>query len=112
MNETIKDPYHPTRAKAQYAFIRVDTYFYNSIYDQYQLPDGFNNSILISIDEFDQSKLGAPQGEVLGDRKPTIINEGHYDSSKEKFNRLKPNEYSNSLREYKFMKQYNPTKPE
>ena len=111
MNETIKDPYHPTRAKAQYAFIRVDTYFYNSIYDQYQLPDGFNNSILISIDEFDQSKLGAPQGEVLGDRKPTIINEGHYDSSKEKFNRLKPNEYSNSLREYKFMKQYNPTKP-
>ena len=110
--EDLKDPYNENRAKVQYAFIRVDTYFYNSIHDQYQLPDGFNNSILISIDEFDQSILGEPKGEVLGDRKPTIVNKGHYNSNKEKYNRLKPNEYSNSLREYKFMKQYNPTKNE
>ena len=110
--EELKDPYNPKRTKVQYAFIRVDTYFYNSIHEQYQLPDGFNNSILISIDEFNQSVLGEPEGEVLGDRKPTIINEGHYNSREDKFNRLKPNEYSNSLREYKFMKQYNPTKKE
>ena len=110
--EDLKDPYNDKRTKVQYAFIRVDTYFYNSIHDQYQLPNGFDNSILISIDEFDQSSLGEPKGEVLGDRKPTIVNKGHYNSNEEKYNRLKPNEYSNSLREYKFMKQYNPTKPE
>ena len=110
--EDLKDPYNEKRTKVQYAFIRVDTYFYNSIHDQYQLPEGFNNSILISIDEFDQSSLGEPKGEVLGDRKPTIVNKGHYNSNEKKYNRLKPNEYSNSLREYKFMKQYNPTIPE
>ena len=110
--DDLKDPYNTNRTKVQYAFIRVDTYFYNSIHEQYQLPDGFNNSILISIDKFNQSKLGEPKGEVLGDRKPTIVNEGHYDSKKERYNRLKPNEYSNSLREYKFMKQYDPTIPE
>ena len=109
--EEYKDPYHPNRAKVQYAFIRVDTYFYNSIHEQYQLPDGFNNSILISIDKFNQA--GVPkEGKVLGDRKPFIVNEGHYDSSKAKLNRLKPNEYSNSLREYEFMKQYDPTDKE
>ena len=108
--EGLEDPYHPNRTKVQYAFIRVDTYFYNSIHEQYQLPDGFDNSILISIDKFNQSKLGEPTGEVLGDIKPKIVNKGHYDSAEKiKFNRLKPNEYSNSLREYKFMKQYDPT---
>ena len=106
------DPYNNKRSKVQYAFIRVDTYFYNSIHEQYQLPDGFDNTILISIDKFNQSGLGEPKGEVLGDRKPTIVNPGHYDSTKERYNRLKPNEYSNSLREYKFMKQYDPTDSE
>ena len=107
--EGLEDPYNKNRTKVQYAFIRVDTYFYNSIHEQYQLPDGFDNTILISIDKFDQSKLGEPTGEVLGDIKPKILNKGHYDSTKTKYNRLKPNEYSNSLREYKFMKKYDPT---
>ena len=38
--EEYKDPHHTNRAKVQYAFIRVDTYFYNSIHEQYQLPGG------------------------------------------------------------------------
>ena len=109
--EELQDPENNKKTKVQYAFIRVDTYFYNSIHEQYQLPNGFNNSILISIDNFDQSSLGKPTGKVLGDIKEKIINKGHYNSNEVKFNRLKPNEYSNSLREYEFMKQYDPTDP-
>ena len=76
------------------------------------MPDGFNDSLLISIDKFNQSSLGDPTGKVLGEIKPKIINQGHYDSTKERYNRLKPNEYSNSLRENEFMKQYDPTDPQ
>ena len=108
----LQDPYNVKRTKVQYAFIRVDTYFYNSIHEQYQLPNGFNDSILISIDKFNQSSLGEPTGKVLGEIKPKIVNQGHYNSTKERYNRLKPNEYSNSLREYEFMKQYDPTDPQ
>ena len=109
--EDLQDPYNNKRTKVQYAFIRVDTYFYNSIHEQYQLPTGFNNSILISIDKFNQSSLGNPIGKVLGEIKPKIINKGYYNSSEDRYNRLKPNEYSNSLREYEFMKQYDLINP-
>ncbi|MBO5530612.1 MAG: hypothetical protein J5970_04365, partial [Bacilli bacterium] len=112
IDNNLIDPYNNKRTKTQYAFIRVDTYFYNSIYGQYQIPDGFNDSILISIDKFDQSKLGEKKGDSLSDIKAEIVNPGHYDSTKERYNRLKPNEYSNSLRRLKFMKQYDPTDPE
>ena len=105
------DPHDSTKTKTQYAFIRVDTYFYNSIFGQYQLPDGFDDKVLISIDRFDQSSL-TPDGDSLSDIKRVLVNKGHYDSSKERYNRLKPNEYANSLRQLKFMKQYDPTKPE
>ena len=109
--EELQDPDNNKRTKVQYAFIRLDTYFYNSIHEQYQLPTGFNNSILISIDKYNQSSL-EKNGTVLGDIKPNILKKGHYNSGEDRYNRLKPNEYSNSLREYKFMKQYDPTVPE
>ena len=113
--EDVKDPYHPNRAKVQYGFARVDTYFYNSIHGQYQYPNGLSDKVLISIDKFDQSSLGDKsknKGKVLGDLKAKIITKGHYDSTKERYNRLKPNEYSNVLREYEFMTQYDPTNSE
>ena len=108
----LKDPYNDKRTKTQYAFIRVDTYFYNSEYGQYQIPDGFNHKVLISLDHFDQSSLTTPKGHSLKDIKKQIVNKGHYDSTKTKFNRLKPNEYANSLRELDFMEQYDPTNPD
>ena len=107
--EGLKDPYNSKRTKVQYAFIRVDTYFYNSMFGQYQLPDGFNDTILISIDKFDQSSLQTPKGNALSELKAEIVNPGYYNSSKEKFKKLKPNEYANSLKQLKFMKQYDPT---
>ena len=105
----LKDPHNGQRTKVQYAFVRVHTYFYNSEFGQYQLPDGFNDKILISIDKFDQTKLGEKKGNSLSDIKREVVNEGYYDSTKEKLKKLKPHEYSNSLRRLTFMKQYDPT---
>ena len=105
------DPHDPTKTKAQYAFIRVDTYFYNSIFNQYQLPDGFDDKILISIDKFNQSSVPR-EGNALSDIRRVLVNKGHYNSSRERYDRLKPNEYANSLRRLKFLKQYDPTIPE
>jgi len=50
--------------------------------EQYQLPNWFDNSILISLDNYVQSILGGSKGYILGDIKATIINPRHYDSSK------------------------------
>ena len=47
-----KDLDNPAIARVQKAFIRVDTYFYTSIFNQYQLPSGFDGDVLISIDKF------------------------------------------------------------
>ena len=109
--EGLVDPDNNKKAKAQYIFIRLDTYFYNSIFNQYQLPDGFNDSILISLDKFEQDEI-EKRGNSLADIRKVIAHPGHYDSTKERYNRLKPNEYANSLRLLNFMKQYNPTDPE
>ena len=98
-------------AKVQCAFIRVDTYFYTSIFDQYQLPNGFNGSVLISIDKFEQNN--APIKDVpLGFIKTELQNPGHYNSSLGKYNTLKPNEWRNPFRQYKNMTQYDPTDPD
>ena len=95
----------------QCAFIRVDTYFYTSIFDQYQLPNGFNGDVLISIDKFDQSNAPIIDAQ-LGFIKTTLQNPGHYNSSMGKYHTLKPNEYRNPFRQYKNMTQYDPTDPE
>ena len=51
--DDFKDPHNETRAKTQYAFVRVDTYFYSSEHEQYQLPNGLDSNILISLDKFE-----------------------------------------------------------
>ena len=97
-------------ARVQKAFIRVDTYFYTSIFNQYQLPSGFDGDVLISIDKFEQdSKL---EGKILGEIKPEVKIHGHYDSTKDDYDTLQPNQYFNAMRRYANMKQYDPTKPE
>ena len=99
------------KARVHLGFIRVDTYFYNSIFHQYQLPNGFDHSVLISLDHFNQSEapiLDKKLGEII----PELKVVGHYNSSEEKYKTLKPNEYYNPMRQYKFMKQYDPTTEE
>ena len=109
--EDDRNPDDPHRAKVHLAFIRVDTFFYSSIFNQYQIPKGLDSSVLISLDRFDQSN--APiEGELLGEVRSKIQNKGHYDWTKGPYNTLKPNEYRNPLRQYKTIKQYDPTKPE
>jgi hypothetical protein len=109
--EDDRNPDDPYRAKVHLAFIRVDTFFYSSIFNQYQIPKGLDSSVLISLDRFDQSN--APiEGELLGEVRSKIQNKGHYDWTKGPYNTLKPNEYRNPLRQYKTIKQYDPTKPE
>ena len=109
--EDDRNPDDPHRAKVHLAFIRVDTFFYSSIFNQYQIPKGLDSSVLISLDRFDQSN--APiEGELLGEVRSKIQNKGHYDWKKGPYNTLKPNEYRNPLRQYKTIKQYDPTKPE
>ena len=109
--EDDRNPDDPHRAKVHLAFIRVDTFFYSSIFNQYQIPKGLDSSVLISLDRFDQSN--APiEGELLGEVRSKIQNQGHYDWTKGPYNTLKPNEYRNPLRQYKTIKQYDPTKPE
>ena len=109
-----KDLENPNVGRVHLAFIRLDTYFYPSIFNQYQLPNGFDAKVLISIDKFDQGDTTkAPiLDKQLGEIKAKVYNKGHYDSTKGKLNTLKPNEYTNPLRQYKSMTQYDPTKPE
>ena len=102
------DPDRPNRAKAQYCFIRLDTYFYSSLFDQYQLPDGLDDSVIFSIDKFDQSTLEKTD-KLFGELKAKVYNKGHYNSTFEEFNRLKPNEYSNPLLLYDYKKVFDPT---
>ena len=110
--EEIKDPHNNKKAKVHYAFIRLDTYFYPSDHGLYQLPSGFNDSILISVDKYNQESLTTSKGKTLADIKRQVVQAGHYDSTKERYERLKPQEYANSLRELEFMKQYDPTDPD
>ena len=106
-----KDADNPNIARVQKAFIRVDTYFYTSIFDQYQIPSGFDGDVLISIDKFEQA--GAKlEGKILGEIRPEVKIPGHYDSTKNDYDTLQPNQYYNAMRRYANMKQYDPTKPE
>ena len=105
----LKDPYYPKRTKTQYSFIRLDTFFYPSSHGLYQYPNGLDDKILLSIDRYDQSSLTL-QNKNLGEIKAKLLVPGHYDSTKERYNRLKPNEYSNAMREYSHLKVYDPTK--
>ena len=98
-------------AKVQCAFIRVDTYFYTSIFNQYQLPSGIDGNVLISIDKFNQSNAPIIDAQ-LGFIRTELQNPGHYNSSLGKYKTLKPNEYRNPFRQYKNMKQYDPTDPD
>ena len=109
--EDLKDPNHPDRTKVQYCFIRVDTFFYNSEHEMYQLPNGFDEKILISIDAFDQSGYPPQENKQFGDIKKQVVNQGHYDSTRNFGDRLKVNEWANSLRQYAYLKQYDPTDP-
>ena len=106
-----KDPDDANKAKVHLGFIRLDTYFYTSSFNQYQLPNGFDGSELISLDKFPQDDAEV-NGEFIGQIKAKVKNPGHYNSSLEEYKTLKPNEYYNALRQYKIYKQYDPTKPE
>ena len=108
--DDIKDPNKENRAKTQYAFVRVDTYFYPSEHEQYQIPNGLDSNILISIDKFEQSEKN--ENQKLGFIKKKLVHEGHYDSNKESGQTLKPNEWANNLREYSYLEHYDPTKEE
>ena len=110
--DDLKDPHNETRAKTQYAFVRVDTYFYSSEHEQYQLPNGLDSNILISLDKFEQNDYPPQENKKLGDIRKQIVNIGHYDSTIVSGPRLKPNEWANTLRQYSFLKQYDPTKTE
>ena len=102
---------NPNITRVHLGFIRLDTYFYNSIFSQYQYPTGLNNTILISLDHYMQSE--APiLDKKIGEIRPAHKVDGYYDSSKENYKTLKPNEYYNPMRQYQFMKQYDPTKSE
>ena len=106
-----KDPHNDKRAKAQYAFIRVDTYFYVTDQEQYQLPNGFDDTIFISIDNFEQTN--APkEDKQFGYIKKKLVREGYYDSSRGDGDKLKANEWANTLRQYNHLTKYDPTKPE
>ena len=105
-----KDLDNANVARVHLAFIRVDTYFYTSIFDQYQLPSGFDKDVLISIDKFEQSDI--LEGKIFGEIRPKVKIPGHYNSSKPDYNTLEPNQYYNALRRYDYMKQYDPTDPE
>ena len=109
--EEEQDKDDPTKARVHLAFIRLDTYFYKSTYGQYQLPNGFNEKILISIDKFEQDDAKV-NGKAIGEVKGKIKTEGHYNINEAKYNTLKPNEYYNSMRQYEYMVRYDPTKPE
>ena len=109
--DDLKDPYHPNRTKKQFSFIRVDTYFYPSCHGLYQYPNGLDDSILLSIDRYNQSSLEL-KNKQLGAIRAKLLVPGHYDSTKERYNRLKPNEYSNAMKEYMQLKVYDPTKEE
>ena len=103
-----KDADNPNITKVHLAFIRVDTYFYTSIFNQYQLPSGFDGDILISIDKFEQA--GTEQtGKILGEIQTKIRDKGHYNSSEQPYHTLEPNQYYNAMRQYANMKQYDPT---
>ena len=102
------DPDRANRAKAQYCFIRLDTYFYKSLFDQYQLPDGLDDSIIFSIDKYDQSDL-LKTNKIFGEMKAKVYKKGHYDSTKEEFKRLNPNEYTNPLLLYANKNVFDPT---
>ena len=65
--DNLKDPNNPQRAKVQYGFIRVYTYFYNSENEMYQLPNGFDETILISIDKFNQKGYPPQENKQFGD---------------------------------------------
>ena len=109
-----RDKENEHKARSNLLFIRLDTYFYTSNFNQYQIPSGFDGSILISVDKFDQSDTTkAPiNGQLFGEVMSKVYTKGVYDSSKGKYNTLKPNQYTNPLRQYKNIKQYDPTKPE
>ena len=106
--DDLVDPYYPNRTKTHYCFIRLDTFFYPSSHGLYQYPTGLDDKILLSIDRYDQSSI-TKGGSKIGDRRAKLLIPGHYNSTRNRYDRLKPNEYSNVMREYAFMQRYDPT---
>ena len=102
------DPHNPTRTKTHYCFIRLDTFFYPSSHGLYQYPTGVDEKVLISIDRYNQDSI-VKGGSKVGDRRAQLLVPGHYNSKLQRYDRLKPNEYSNVMREYAFMRRYDPT---
>ena len=99
----------PTKGRVHLAFIRVDTFFYTSIFNQYQLPKGLDGTVLLSIDKFEQGNT--KEDKTLGAIRAKIRTPGHYDWTKGRLNTLQPNQYTNPMRQYKNIKQYDPTNP-
>ena len=86
-------------------------FFYKSAFDQYQIPKGLDYTYLISIDKYNQEGV-IPKGKILGDVKPNRLKMGYYDSTRNKNERLIPEQYSNSMLEYEYMQKLDPTLPE
>lgn len=96
-------------AKVELVFVRVDTYFYPQNVGDYIYPNGIDDSILISIDKYEQNPTPQQQANVLGNARSYVTKDGYYDSTKPQFDTLVANEYSNVLRQYTHMTKYDPT---
>ena len=107
--EHLKDPVNPNKTKKYIPFSRVDIFFYPA--DEYQLPNGLNDSFLLSVDKYDGVYDPAKQTDgKLGAARAYKIKKGTFDSTKaNRDERLVPNEYSNVLKQYNKHKQYDPT---
>lgn len=105
----MQDKDNPKRARKHLLWSRVDMFFYQS--KDYQYPPGMDETILISVDKYPAPKLGT--SEHFGLEKPYKQKEGHYNSAfyPDKPT-LVPHEYSNVMKQYKFIKHYDPTKKE
>ena len=99
----IADPDHPTQTKRKFAWVRNDIYFFNN--EEYQLPSGIDESVLISVDNYTAPPIGTSSS--YGKEKANIQVKGYFNSSEEI--PLKVNEYENLMKKYKFHVQYNPT---
>jgi hypothetical protein len=107
--EHLKDPVNPNKTKKYIPFSRVDIFFYPA--DEYQLPNGLDDTFLLYVDKYDGVYDPAKQTDgKLGAARAYKIKKGTFDSTKaNRDERLVPNEYSNVLKQYNKHKQYDPT---
>ena len=88
------DPSDNRRTKKEITFARMDLFFYDN--ENYQIPNGTNTTFVFTLDKY--KKLDKPCVEEFGTAKSEIMVKGYFDDTKE--GGLKPNEWSNEMRQY------------